>query len=80
MNAKKPIPNIEDIEIELINKCKHKNCFYRTIHPMDMCDYLSIAGSPRETPISQCDKYISKKEAKAKGLTRRNGKPIEIYD
>lgn len=80
MTPKKPVPNPDDIKIELISKCKHKNCYYKINYPMKMCDYLTMTGKPRETPISKCDKYISKKDAKAMGLTRRSAQNIVVGD
>lgn len=68
MQIIKPIPKPEDIEIELISKCKHKKtCFFYCQYPLPTCDYISYEGKPRGCSISECDKYISEKDAKAMG-------------
>lgn len=69
MQSIKPIPNTEDIEIELISKCKHKKtCFFYCQYPLPTCDYFLATGHERGCRISECDKFMTKKEAKKKGL------------
>lgn len=64
----KPYPDPKEVKVELITKCKHrKTCFYHTMHPLESCDYISYEGKQRGCSISECDKYISEKEAKAIG-------------
>lgn len=56
--------------------CKHKDCAYRmslghgrSVTPF--CAYCMLTGHRRESPISECDKYVKGKRRpkKDRGLT-----------
>lgn len=62
-----------------MDKCKKKDCFYRRLigncgnyETQFCCGYLMETGDLRGCPADKCDKYISKKEAKALGMKYKN--------